>query len=216
VTAREPNDEIAAQESGADGADLGTEASLSLSRRDALRLAAGAAAALPLSGLALAAPAAAVPAFFTTTEMALLDVLTELIIPTDEHSPGARAAGVAGYIDRRLAEYDPALPELREARDQWKSGLRALDALAKDVSGSSFLQAEPSAQEALLARLAAKEENPQTEGERFFGELKRWTARGYYTSKIGIHDEMEYKGNTLQTEYAGIDVALAPPAPSGD
>ena len=41
-------------------------------------------------------------------------------------------------------------------------------------------------------------------------ELKDWTARGYYTSSIGIHDEMEYKGNTMQDEFAGIDVATLP------
>jgi hypothetical protein len=29
----------------------------------------------------------------------------------------------------------------------------------------------------------------------------------YYTSEIGLHQEMEYKGNTLQQEYAGVDVS---------
>src|SRR3989441_9556661 len=42
--------------------------------------------------------------FLSPAEYALLDELTELIIPTDDHSPGARAAGVAAYIDGRLAE----------------------------------------------------------------------------------------------------------------
>ena len=32
---------------------------------------------------------------------------------------------------------------------------------------------------------------------------KRRTARAYYTSKIGIHQEMEYKGNTLLMEFVG-------------
>ena len=40
---------------------------------------------------------------------------------------------------------------------------------------------------------------------RFFRELKHLTVRGYYTSKIGIHDEMEYKGNRLLLEFAGCD-----------
>jgi len=39
---------------------------------------------------------------------------------------------------------------------------------------------------------------PKTEPERFFGELKRWTVRAYYTSKIGIHLDQEYKGNVYQ------------------
>jgi hypothetical protein len=48
-------------------------------------------------------------------------------------------------------------------------------------------------------------------GQRFFVELKSWTARGYYTSKIGIHDEMEYKGNRAIVEFSGVDVATLPP-----
>ena len=34
----------------------------------------------------------------------MLDELTEIIIPTDSHSPGAKAAKVAVYIDKSLAE----------------------------------------------------------------------------------------------------------------
>ena len=136
---------------------------------------------------------------FTAPEFALLDALTELIIPTDEHSPGARAAGVAGYIDRRLAEYDPALPKLREAREQWKSGLRTLDTLSREASGASFLEAAPAAQVALLERLAAKEQDPKTEGERFFGE-----ARGLERSTLGSRiDEV--------ADQCGLDGILEKP-----
>src|SRR5262245_26243011 len=42
--------------------------------------------------------------FFTPDEFAMVDELSELIIPADEHSPGARAAKVAEYIDGRLAD----------------------------------------------------------------------------------------------------------------
>ena len=43
------------------------------------------------------------------------------------------------------------------------------------------------------------------EKEPFFATLKAATVRGYYSSKIGIHDEMDYKGNTLQQgEYSGF------------
>jgi hypothetical protein len=40
---------------------------------------------------------------------------------------------------------------------------------------------------------------------RFFKELKRITVEGYYTSKIGIHDELQYKGNRILKEYVGCD-----------
>jgi hypothetical protein len=31
------------------------------------------------------------------------------------------------------------------------------------------------------------------------------TVIGYYTSKIGIHDELQYKGNRVLQEYVGCD-----------
>ena len=49
--------------------------------------------------------------------------------------------------------------------------------------------------------------NPTTPEEKFFRELKLRTANAYYTSKVGIHDELGYLGNTYQKEYAGYDVS---------
>jgi hypothetical protein len=182
-----------------------------------LRLAAAAAAAplVPRAALgeAGAAPALGPGRFFDAAEMALLDDLVETIIPQDEHSGGARAAGVAAYIDGRLAEYDPAIPDLRDERLKWKAGLALVDAQAREVSGTRFLEASPAQRIAVLQKLAAGEEDPKTDGERFFVELKDWTAFGYYTSRIGIHDEMEYKGNTLLAEFSGTDPATLPAIP---
>jgi hypothetical protein len=186
---------------------------MSLTRREVLRLTAAAAAAPLLPrGLATAAGAETLPAgrFFSAAELALLDELTETIVPADEHSGGARAARVAEYIDGRLAEYDPSFPELRSERESWKAGLTAVDALAREATGRSFLEASPEQRIKVLEGLAAAENDPKTDGQVFFVELKGWTARGYYTSSIGIHDEMEYKGNTMQDEFSGIDVATLP------
>ena len=214
---------------------------MTVTRRDALKLAA-VAAATPLlpRGIAEAAEAAANSAagktaaaaagrFFTAPEMALLDELVELIIPADSHSGGARAAGVAGYIDGRLAQYDPAIPALKADMGRWKAGLATVDALARATSGKPFLETSPAERTALLERIAKPltetavpteepedrrqpaVEKPETVGQRFFVELKSWTARGYYTSKIGIHDEMEYKGNRAIVEFSGTDVATLPP-----
>jgi gluconate 2-dehydrogenase subunit 3-like protein len=210
---------------------------VTVTRRDALKLAA-VAAATPLlpRGIAEAAGTAAAKAgrFFSAAEMALLDELVELIIPADSHSGGARAAGVAGYIDGRLAQYDPKIPVLEAERERWKAGLATVDALARAISGKTFLESSPAERTVLLERVAqplteaetATEEpeerrtpaveKAETVGQRFFVELKSWTARGYYTSKIGIHDEMEYKGNRAIVEFSGVDVATLPPARSDD
>jgi hypothetical protein len=189
---------------------------VSVTRRDVLRLAAAAATAPLVPGSVAraatgAAPAGAAGRFLSAPELALLDELSELIIPADEHSGGARAAGVAAYIDGRLAEYDPAIPERREARERWKAGLASLDALARETAGKPFLEASPEQRVSVLERAAEREKEPQTDVERFFVELKRWTADGYYTSRIGLHDELEYKGNTLLADFVGTDAATLPP-----
>lgn len=180
-----------------------TDSPESLSRREMLELTAAALAA-PLLDVqaATARPTAGVQArFLTPAEFALLDELTELIIPADGHSPGARTAGVAAYIDGRLGESLDA-----DWQRSWRSGLQAVEDLSRELSGKAFLESTPAERIAVLTRMAAGEQDPKTEPERFFRELKRWTVRGYYTSKIGIQVDQEYKGNTLQTgEYAGYD-----------
>jgi len=180
-----------------------------LTRRQLLEVAAGAIAAAPLLAAVPAAVSAAgaetagvVPGFFTAAELKLADELTEMIIPTDEHSPGARAAKVAAYIDARLADaFDNG------DRTRWRAGLQAIDAAAKAAHDHPFMQCTPDERLAVLTKIAEGERNPQTPVEHFFVELKQRTVNGYYSSEIGIHKEMEYKGNTLQEEYSGIDVS---------
>jgi hypothetical protein len=176
-----------------------------ISRREILKLGAGAAGAIvaaPLSGLT-EVPAATqgnAPRFFTRAEFQLVDELSELIIPTDDHSPGARAAGVAAYIDRRLAESFEAEP-----KQAWREGLKLIESLSQEMFGRPFLQATKEQRVALLTRVSQNETSPKKPEETFFKELKERTAQAYYTSKIGIHTEMEYKGNRYLKEFVGFD-----------
>ena len=39
--------------------------------------------------------------------------------------------------------------------------------------------------------------------EAFFADTKQATIHGYYTSEIGIHQDLRYKGNTLLGEFVG-------------
>jgi gluconate 2-dehydrogenase gamma chain len=166
-----------------------------LNRREVLVAFTGAAVAFQL-------PAAdsKAPLFFTKDEFAMLDVLTELIIPADEHSPGANAAGVAAYIDRAVAE-----AFLPEDKSSWRTGLAAVNELSQSVARKPFDQASPQEQLAILTQIAKNEEHPQTAAERFFLQLKEATAFGYYSSSIGIHQETNYKGNVILQEFVGYD-----------
>jgi hypothetical protein len=46
-----------------------------------------------------------------------------------------------------------------------------------------------------VAEASREEEDPKTELGRFFVTLKRMTVDGYYTSAVGIHQDMKYQGN---------------------
>jgi len=166
-----------------------------LSRRELAYFLAGAAFALQLPA---AEPGA--PLFFTAEEFALLDCLTDIIIPTDEHSPGAHAAGVAAYIDRTTAE--AILPEDKES---WRKGLQLIDTLSQKTNGTPFLHATKEQQIALLTKISRNEDHGETPEEKFWGQLKETTAFAYYSSKIGIHEDMNYKGNVLLREFVGYD-----------
>lgn len=175
-----------------------------LTRREVIKLGAGAAIAATVVGFnpKVAAQTAAekAPLFFTKDEFALVDELTELIIPADEHSPGARAAQVASYIDFRLSE---SFEE--EPKTIWRAGLKLIEELSREMNGKTFLESSPDQRLALLMRISQNELNAVNPEEMFFRELKWSTARAYYTSKIGIDTEMEYKGNSYLKEFVGYD-----------
>ena len=163
------------------------------SRRDLFRIAAGAVAVAPVA-------AQATPRFFTPIEFRMVDELSEIIIPADDHSPGARAAQVAAYIDQRLAESFEEKP-----KQEFREGLQLVDKLCHEMHHVSFLDATPEQRVAVVARMAHSEKNPKKPEELFFARVKGSTAFAYYSSKIGIHQEIEYKGNTMLNEFVGVE-----------
>lgn len=126
--------------------------------------------------------------FFTEEENRLVDELMELLIPADSHSPGAHAARVSLFADLMISSGN------REDRERWRRGLEAMRA---DAERSSPAQA--------LSRAAAGEASPGIEAERFFVLLKQMTVDGYYTSEIGIHQDLNYAGNDYLSGFAGCE-----------
>jgi hypothetical protein len=132
------------------------------------------------------------PGEFTT-----LEALVEAIIPADERSPGARAARVAEYVDLLLGESEET------AREEWRAGLRAVEAEAQARFGAAFAGLRPEGAVTLLTEWSAREKAPESPLEVFFNTTKDATITGYYTSEIGIHQELRYKGNTFTPEFVG-------------
>src|SRR6266542_3346764 len=112
-----------------------------------------------------------------------------MILPADDHSPGAREAKVSLYIDLVVAN------SAESKKQQWKERLGAF--------AREFGQLSEPEQTAMLNRLAAAEENPSTPPEHFFADLKRATLSGYYTSRVGLLDELGYMGNAVMPGFPG-------------
>ena len=176
-----------------------------VSRRAVLRALGTTAALLPaLSNDGLlafaqiqAGNAAAVPKALSASDFRTLELLVEAIIPTDERSPGAREARVADYIDLLLSESDD------EIALQWMGGLAALDQDAVSRFGRPFVTLDAGQLDQILADISRNELAPATPLEQFFVMTKSATIRGYYSSEIGIHRELRYKGNQYLQQFVG-------------
>jgi glucoside 3-dehydrogenase (cytochrome c) hitch-hiker subunit len=141
------------------------------------------------------------PVFFSKEEYAAVDELMDTIIPTDSHSPGAKAAGCADYLDRQLAE-----STVEEEKNIWRSGIKALEDRCKSKFDKSIVDSTPEQRISLLEEVSRNEKHAGTPEEKFFNTLKHATAFAYYSSSIGIHKEMEYKGNVYLPEFVGTEL----------
>jgi hypothetical protein len=135
--------------------------------------------------------------FFTADENRIVIEMSERIIPADDSSPGAIAAKVNEYIDLIISESPDATKQI------WREGLAAVNKMSRDRFSKSFADASADQQVELLREISKNEKAPQTVEEKFFRTMKYATVDGYYTSEIGIHKELHYKGNTFLKEFTG-------------
>lgn len=138
--------------------------------------------------------------FFAHDEMAVISHIADLIIPETD-TPGAVAAGVPLYIDL-VVSTDAA------HQDTFRNGLSWLSQRSEAEFGQGFLKLTEEQQISILTPLceAADGGKPDSDGERFFRALKSMTADGYYTSKIGLVQELGYSGNTVLAEFPNCEV----------
>jgi gluconate 2-dehydrogenase gamma chain len=116
--------------------------------------------------------------------------IADLIIPQTE-TPGAVAACVPDFIDMVIGRNDQ---QQRLAAD----GLRWLESEAKRLGGRTFVELTENQQLSVLEPLCeAYDADPHAlaRNVQFFGLIKNLTADGYYTSEIGLMQELQYKGS---------------------
>jgi Gluconate 2-dehydrogenase subunit 3 len=126
--------------------------------------------------------------FFAPEEATLFNSVAGQIIPADEHSPGAVEAKVIEFADAMIATGPDYVKE------DWRAGLQLL---AQELKGSDI--------HAWLEQVVQHEDDPQTVLQVFFRTLKQITVNGYYTSFIGIHQDLQYQGNAYLTSFPGCD-----------
>ena len=135
----------------------------------------------------------------TKAQYQTVDRLMEAIIPADDRSPGAREARVADFVDLWLSEADEPV------RQDFTSGLQLLEAEARGRFDAGFSGLEDAQVEALLTEASRSEEEPKTPLEAFFRTAKEAAVDGYYSSEIGVHKELRYKGNQLLGAFVGCE-----------
>ncbi len=129
--------------------------------------------------------AAAAPRFLTAAELALVAEISEIMIPKTDTS-GARDAGVPAFIDMALdGLYAP------EDQARFKSGLAEFETAARD-SGKPFLEQDAPVRTAFLQQSLTAALAGERKPKPFILMTRELALLGYFTSKVGITENMEY------------------------
>lgn len=138
------------------------------------------------------------PRFFNKDDFATISRVTDLIIPPTE-TAGAIGAGVPAYIDLVIARNTDQQLVVAD-------GLRWLDSEADRLAGMRFIKLTEEQQLSILEPLceAADSSSGMARGRnvQFFSLIKSLTADGYYTSRMGLMEELGYRGNAVLPAFA--------------
>ena len=151
------------------------------------------------TAVAVAAEAAPwAPKVFDAHQNETVVVLSELIIPQTD-TPGAKAAKVNEFVDLVLSDASES------DRKQFLKGLAWMDARSQELFGTDLASAAPEQQTALLTILASPKNKAFEDqvGIEFFNAIKGLTITGYYTSEIGMKQELGDDGQLFFLEYPG-------------
>jgi gluconate 2-dehydrogenase gamma chain len=139
------------------------------------------------------------PKFFPARQYETLRALCQAIIPADAESGGAIEAGAPEFIDLVTSEN-------RVLQLQLGGGIMWLDSTCSERYGKAYLECAPEQQKEVLDLVAFRKNADKfprlAPGIEFFAMLRKYTADGFFTSKIGIQ-YLGYTGNTYLSEFPG-------------
>jgi gluconate 2-dehydrogenase gamma chain len=134
-----------------------------------------------------------------------VQVLCDLIIPADEHSGSATAAGVPEFIDDWL-DFRNREDQVETLSAQILGGLTWLDVESTRLFQKDFASATPAQQKQILDRIAWPERAAKEDHHwvAFFNRFRDLTVSGFFSSKMGVAD-LPYLGNKAVAEWKGCD-----------
>ena len=132
-------------------------------------------------------------------------VLCDLIIPADEHSGSATAAGVPEFIDDWL-DFRAREDGNQDLAAGVLGGLAWLDLESARLFQKDFAVAAPAEQKQILDRIAwpARAAAEDSRWAAFFTHFRDLTVSGFFSSKMGVAD-LPYLGNKAVAEWQGCD-----------
>lgn len=137
------------------------------------------------------------PKFFDDHQNATIVELSDLIIPETD-TPGAKAVKVNRFIDLLLNDSPP------EAQKHFIEALGQLDGYCVDQHGKAFLRLSASDQQAVLTVLTHSSSDPEVAKKvESFRTVKATIVRAYYSSEIGLVQELKYQTNPFQPDLPG-------------
>ncbi len=146
------------------------------------------------------------PLTFTAQQRRLAGILSDIIIPADEHSPSASAVGVVEFVDEWVSAPYPA--HVRD-RTTVLEGFAWLDAEAARRSGREFAELGASDQQGICAAICdeARAAVELRGAARFFSTYRDLTAGAFYSTPVGRKD-LNFIGNVPLARFDGPPAAL--------
>ena len=147
---------------------------------------------------------------FSPHQGATATAVADTIIPSTD-TPGAREAGVGPFMDFMVEQTFDA-----EELDRFLAGLDEIDSRSLRTAGTTFVEATEAQRTDALVEMEAEAEALRMADEdtppHFFAMIKELTLLGYYTSEIGMTEELGWR--MIPGSFDGC-IDLVQPRPGG-
>ena len=146
------------------------------------------------------------PLTLTAPQLRLAGILSDMIIPADDLSPSASAAGVVEFIDEWVSA---PYPDFQRDRGMVLGGFAWLDAEAGRRFGKRFSELDSAAQHSVCDDICdeSRAGTALREPAHFFALYRDLTAGAFYSTPEGRKD-LKFMGNVPLASFGGPPVAL--------